>query len=270
MENVKAALLGFAQGFGTNILEAVAVLLLGIIVIKLVARLLRSVLFRTKVEGTVSSFLVSIANAILALVLFFMIMRIFNIDTSSIVAVVAASGLAVGLALQNSLSNVASGIILLFTKPFKENDTVNIGGEQGVVKKINITTTELLTADNILITIPNSKVVDSNISNISARPTRRLDLFIDAAYESDVDAVKETLSEIAASDERILKTPEATVIVNALNDSSVSFRLRVYVKSENYWAVSNDFLETCLKEFQKRNIEIPYNKITVIREGETK
>ncbi|MGN1100171.1 MAG: mechanosensitive ion channel family protein, partial [Christensenellales bacterium] len=173
------------------------------------------------------------------------------------------SGLALGLALQDALANLASGVILLFTKPFKENDFLRIGSIDGTVKKIKLTTTELISTDNVLISMPNNKVLTSEIYNYSAKNTRRLDLIVGVAYESDIDKVKETLYSIVNADERIFKNPEPAVCVVQLDSSSVNYRVRVWTSNANYWNVYNDFFEKILREFEKADIEIPYNKITV-------
>lgn len=264
------AILEFTKDFGTNILEAVALLTAGIVIIRVAVLVFRALLQRTKLEGTATSFLISLIRAVLGLVLFFLIMRVLGIDTGNIVAVIAASGLAVGLALQDSLSNVASGIILLFTKPFKKGDTVEIGSAKGKVRNIKITTTELQSADNVMITIPNSSVVSEHIVNYSTRPTRRLDIEVSAAYGCAPERVKEVVLEIANSDERVLKTPAPVAFVSKLDSSGVLYKVRMWTENKHYWDVSNEFLEKVLTEFKKSNLEIPYNKLDVTLKGEEK
>lgn len=250
--------------FGTSVLEAVALLLAGIVVIKLLSRLLRSIIKRTRIEGAAGSFIVSIVQAGLALVLFFLIMDIFDVDTSSIVTVLAASGLALGLALQDGLSNLASGVIILVTRPFKEKDHVKINEIEGTIKKIRITTTEILTFDNVSILIPNKRVASSEIINYSNRPTRRIDLTISAAYEANPDKVKATLWELIHEEPNVLKTPAPRVLVIELGASSVNYRIRMWAKNEHYWDIRNMFLEKVFKRFQERGIEKPYQKLNVI------
>ncbi|MDR3264254.1 MAG: mechanosensitive ion channel [Clostridiales bacterium] len=253
----------FFRGTGTRVLEALVLLVAGIVVIKIVARILRSVFHRTKLDGTAVSFLISLVNGALALVLFFWVMRVLNIDTSSVIAIVAASGLVVGLALQNSLSNVANGIILLFTKPFKEGDKVRVGSTEGNVKKIKITNTELITPDNVIIIVPNTQMVNGELINYSARPTRRLDLNVSVAYEADIDAVKAVLKALVAQDPYLLKKPEPEIRVSELQSSAVNYLTRVWVSNDRYWSVYNAFPEKVLRAFQDSGIEIPYNKLNV-------
>ncbi|MDR3215959.1 MAG: mechanosensitive ion channel [Clostridiaceae bacterium] len=263
MEQFKNFIVDFMKNFGTNILEAVAVLLLGIIVIKLASALIRRILHRTRLEGTAVTFFASLVSAALTLVLFFLVMRILNVDTTGVLAIAAASGLAVGLALQNSLANVAGGIILLCTKPFREGDKINVAGIEGVVKKMRITTTELLTTDNVVIIVPNAKLVDSSILNFSSRPTRRIDLNVGAAYDSDIDQVKAAVAEIISADERILTVPAPEIRVSELQKSAVNYLARIWVKQEDYWSVVNGFPETVLRKFTEKNIVIPFEALTV-------
>lgn len=263
MTGLKEFILDLLKNFGTSLLESAAVLLAGIVIIKLISRALQAVFFRAKFERTAVSFLTSLVNAALGIILFFIIMRIFKIDTSSVVAIVAAAGLALGLSLQDSLSNVASGIILLFTKPFKEGEFVRIDSAEGTVKKIKITTTELLSPDNTVIVVPNKSVVNSNIVNFTAKPTRRLDLKVSVSYQADGEAVQKALYDIASADERILLTPAPVVTVTALNEASVTYQLRVWVQQSLYWPVANGFCGCALKVFKERGIEIPYNKLQI-------
>jgi small conductance mechanosensitive channel len=270
MEQVGEVFINFLKTFGTNILEAVVFLLAGIIVIKLSIRVIKRIMHRTNMEGTASSFILSLIKAVLALLLFFGTLSILNINTSSLVAIVAASGLAIGLALQNSLSNITSGIILLFTKPFKENDYVKIGSSEGVVKRIRITTTQLTTPDGISIIVPNATVVSTEIQNYTNLPNRRLDVIVSAAYEADIDKVKNSLQKLIKSDNRILTIPEPDILVSQLGESSVSYKVRVWVSNENYWPINNGFLEKVLAQFKQDNIEIPYNRLKVIMSKEEK
>ncbi|MDR3293252.1 MAG: mechanosensitive ion channel [Clostridiales bacterium] len=263
MEKFLQAVEDFFLGTGTRWLEALVLLAVGIVAIKLVSRFLRSILHRTKLDGTAVSFLVSLTNGCLILVLFFLVMKQLNIDASSVIAIVAASGLVVGLALQNSLANVASGIILLFSKPFKDGDKVRVGGSEGNVKKIKITNTELITADNVIIIIPNSQMINGELINYSARPTRRLDLNVGVAYEADIDAVKAVLQKLADEDPWLLHKPEPEIRVSELKDSSVNYLTRAWVPTEHYWDVYNAFPEKVLRAFKESGVEIPYNKLNV-------
>jgi small conductance mechanosensitive channel len=254
MEKIYDALIGFAKTIGTSILEAVAVLLVGIIIIKLSVLILKAIFSKSKVEGSIASFTISVARAVLTLFLFFFIMDIFNVDTTSVITIVAASGLAIGLALQDSISNLASGVIMMFTKPFKENDYVMIGGVEGTVKKIKITTTELSSADNIVIRVPNKNVVGSNISNFSERPTRRVDIAITVAPTSDIDKVFSILTETAKDSQYVLSIPESNAMISSLTEAGIEFKIRMWVQNSDYWTFRNIYFTEVLKKMQKEGI----------------
>jgi small conductance mechanosensitive channel len=254
----------FLKNFGTSVLESVALLLFGIIVIKLVARLLRAILKRTKVEGAAGSFIISIVQAALALILFFLIMDIFDIDTSSIITILAASGLAVGLALQDGLSNLASGVTILLTRPFKEKDHVKINDVEGIIRRIRLTTTEILTFDNVSILIPNKKVASSEIINYTNRPTRRVDIVISAPFESDPDTVKAALWELIKEEPSVLKTPAPSIILSEVAASAINYKVRMWVNTAHYWKVRNGFTEKVVRRFREKGIPLPYQKLSVI------
>lgn len=248
---------------GTILLEAIAMLTLGLLVIRIFIKVLKFIFIRSKVEGSASSFMISIIDFIVTMVLFFMVMRKLGINTNSLVAIVAASGLAVGLALQDSLKNLASGIILLYTKPFKEDDAVAIGSSEGLVKAIKIMTTELATFDNRRIIIPNAKIVSSEIINNSARQTRRSEIKVYVSYNSDPDKVKSLLRELVAADERILKTPEPMIFLSEFGNSSITYTLRTWLPISIFWDVHNNMLEKVFKLFKDNDIEIPFNQLVV-------
>jgi len=258
---------GFLKNFGTSVLEAVALLLAGIVVVKLISRGLRALLKRTKVEGAAGSFIVSVAQAALALFLFFIVMDILNINTSSIVTVLAASGLALGLALQDGLSNFASGVTILVTRPFRESDHVKINDVEGKIKKIRLTTTEILSFDNVSILIPNKKVTDSEIINYTNRPTRRVDITVSASYESDPDTVRSALKELLEEETHLMTNPAPEILISALSAYSVDYKIRMWTAAEYYWEIRNGFNEKVLKRFKAKGIEIPYQKVNVLLKG---
>jgi len=181
-----------------------------------------------------------------------------GIDTTSFAAILAAAGLAVGLALQGSLSNFASGVMLILFKPFKVGDFVEAGGSAGSIEEIHIFNTIMRTGDNVQIIIPNSTITDGTITNYSAKETRRIDLVVGCGYDDDLKAVKEFLVALLKADERILLDPEPFVAVSELGDSSVNFVVRPWVKSEDYWTTRWD-LTACIKiGFDEQGFNIPY------------
>jgi small conductance mechanosensitive channel len=172
--------------------------------------------------------------------------------------VVAAAGLAIGLALQGSLSNFASGVLLILFKPFKVGDVIKAGGEMGGVIEVGLLTTELKTPDNVKIIMPNSSIMGGSITNLSAHNTRRVDMTIGVGYGDDLNKAKQIIEDILGSDERVLKDPAAQVAVANLGDSSVDFVVRPWVNSPDFWAFKFDFLKTVKERFDQEGVSIPY------------
>ncbi|MFW5780329.1 MAG: mechanosensitive ion channel family protein [Bacillota bacterium] len=264
MQAFSDKLVDFFENTGLNILTAIVVLVLGLLIIKTVARISKSSLQRTAIEGATASFIVSIINLILKLVLLFIVIGILFPDASAgFIAAIGTAGLAIGLALQGSLANFANGIIIIFTKPFKEGDYVKIGAIEGSIRSINILNTELLTIDNKKIVLNNTKIVNSEITNYTARPTRRLDLNFSVAYGSDMKKVLKILNDIAKNHQKIFDTPPPLIRMNEHGDNSVIFCFRVWLLTSDYWDVYYDMMEQVFFDFQKNGIEIPYNKMDV-------
>lgn len=254
----------FFQTTGLNILIALVVLVLGLIIIKTVSRIAKSSLRRTAMEGATASFVVSIINFALKLVLLFLFIGIIFPDASTgLIAALGTAGLAIGLALQGSLSNFANGIIIIFTKPFKEGDYVKIGSIEGSIRSIDILTTELLTPDNKKIVLNNTKVITSEITNFSARPSRRLDLRFSVAYGSDMKKVMAILNDIANRHEKVMDSPAPLIRMSEHGDSAIIFNFRVWVPTPEYWNTYYDMIEQVYFAFEENNIEIPYGKLDV-------
>ncbi|MDR0696576.1 MAG: mechanosensitive ion channel [Christensenellaceae bacterium] len=264
-DDITNAILGFFKNFGTRVLESIVILLLGILAIRIIGKILRAVFHRTKTESAAASFVISLVRATIALFLFFTILKILGIDTTGIVSIAAATGIAVGFALQDSLSNIASGVILLFTKPFKESDFVKIGSTEGKISKVNITTTEIITSDNVLIIVPNKQIIGTEIFNYSKRRTRRISVKIPVAYEADPEKVKAVLLNIINEGLNALASPEPSVYPSSFDSSSVSYTMKFWVETDNYWDSYNAIHTKVLKGFKENNIEIPYDKITILK-----
>ena len=170
---------------------------------------------------------------------------------------VGAAGLAVGLALKGSLSNFASGVLLIIFKPFKSGDFIKAGGEAGIVVEVGILTTELKTPDNVKIILPNSAVMGGSITNVSAHPTRRVDMTVGVGYGDDLNKAKQIMEDLLAADERVLKDPAVTIAVANLGDSSVDFVVRPWVNAADYWGVMFDFTQAVKEKFDAEGISIP-------------
>jgi len=227
-------------------------------VAKIARKVVAAFLTRAKVDETLISFF---SNVLYILILTFVIIAAISklgVETTSLAAMVAAAALAIGLSLQSSLSNLASGVMIIGFAPFKNDDYVEIAGTSGTVKEISIFTTTLITPDNKTVIVPNGNILTANITNYSTQTRRRIDLVIGVSYEDDLKKVKKTLEKIIASDSRILTTPEPKIAVCELADSSVNFVVRPWVKSKDYWDTRFDLLETIKTTFDKENINIPY------------
>ena len=241
-----------------NVVAAIVVYLVGKIVVRILTSLLAKVFVRTKVDETLSRFLCNIARYVLLTFVILMALNRLGIDTTSIAAIMGAAGVAIGFALQGSLSNFACGIMIILFKPFKLGDFVEAGGTSGTVEEISIFSTLMRTGDNKQIIVPNGAVFGGNITNYSAKPTRRIDMIVSCGYSDDLRAVKAFLSILVETDERILKDPAPVVAVGDLADSGVNFVVRPWVNSGDYWAVLWDLNERVKLGFDERGFNIPY------------
>jgi len=244
--------------WGINIVLAIAIFIVGRTISKMLVRLLRKILHKTGMDDILINFVSSIVNT--ALLLFIMIASRdrLSVDSTSLIAILGAAGLAVGLALQKSLQNFAAGVMLIIFRPFKAGDMVEAGGTSGVVETITIFNTVMRTGDNREVIVPNGAIYDGTITNYSARATRRIDMVFGIGYGDDIKQAKEIMQGILTSDERILKDPEPLIAVAELADSSVNFNVRPWVNTSDYWAVKFDLTEKIKLAFDQNGISIPY------------
>lgn len=246
-----------------NIVIALLIFVIGKWVAKLITGTLRKVLKHKNVDNTVSSFICSLTYGLLVLIAFIAAISHLGFNTTSLVAIVGAAGLAIGLALQGSLSNFASGILLITFKPFKAGDFVEVAGKSGIVEEVHVFSTKLRTPDNKTIIVPNGAITGSSITNFSTKDTRRIDLVIGVSYDANLAETKEVLTRVINNEERILKEPAPTIGVLELADSSVNFAVRPWVKSSDYWPVYFDLLQTIKEELDNAGIEIPFPQMSV-------
>ncbi|GHE81192.1 mechanosensitive ion channel family protein [Thalassotalea profundi] len=249
--------------FGIKLAIALAILFIGKLIAKVISNTTKKVLTKKNFDKTVVSFIGSLVYGIFIIITFIVAISHLGFNTSSLVAIVGAAGLAIGLALQGSLSNFASGILLITLKPFKSGDFVEVAGTAGIVEEINVFATQLRTGDNKTVIIPNGGITSSNITNFSAKPMRRIDLVIGVGYSADLAQAKAILTKVANAHELVLKDQEITVGVSELADSSVNFVVRPWVKTSDYWPVYFDLLETIKVELDKAGIEIPFPQVSV-------
>ncbi|MBQ3254036.1 MAG: mechanosensitive ion channel [Acholeplasmatales bacterium] len=253
----------FFVDYWFNIVAALSVLVIGGILISLLAKLIMKIIYATKFDNASGGFFVAILKVVLWVLLMFSCASILGIDGNSFLVAFSSVALAVGLALKDSLANIANGIVIIVNKPFKKGDYVSIGSTEGTIKKITILTTELTTGDNKRIVVPNSTVSTSTVINYSSNPTRRLEMIYSVSYDSDMKKVKEILYNVVANYEYTLKTPAPFIFMSAHSASSVDFKVRIWVDNIDYWNAYFGLNEKVFEAFKANNIEIPYNKLDV-------
>jgi small conductance mechanosensitive channel len=218
---------------------------------------------RNEMDEILIKFLSSIIRWVLLLFVIIAALSQLGIDTTSLIALLGAAGLAIGLSLQSSLSNFASGVMLIIFRPFTKGDFVEAGGATGVVDRISIFTTTMTTPDNKEVIVPNGAILGGNITNFSARPTRRVDMVFGISYDDDLKKAKDILTEIIAADDRVLAEPAPVITVGELADSSVNFLVRPWANSGDYWGVLWDTTEAVKLKFDEAGISIPYPQMDV-------
>ncbi|MGR5119877.1 small-conductance mechanosensitive channel MscS [Vibrio astriarenae] len=249
--------------YGVNILSALLILFIGNIIVKAVANSVAKVLEKKKMDKAVVEFIHGLVRYLLFVIVLIAALGRVGVQTASVVAVIGAAGLAVGLALQGSLSNFAAGVLIVAFRPFKSGDYVEIGGVAGSVESIQIFQTVLKTPDNKMVVVPNASVINGAITNYSRHDTRRVDMVIGVSYNSDLQLTKQVIRETLEKDERILKDPDMTIGVLALADSSVNFVVRPWCKTEDYWNVFFDSQQAIKEALDAAGIEIPFPQMDV-------
>ncbi len=244
--------------YGVKVIAAIAIFVIGRWVAKGFRSLTQRLMDKKNVDPTVSGFVGNLAY--MALLVFVIIAALgqLGIQTTSFIAIIGAAGLAIGLALQGSLSNFASGFLMIIFKPFKVGDYVEVAGVAGTVETIQIFTTTLKTPDNKTVIVPNASVTGDNIVNWTVKGTRRADMVFGIGYDDDIDKAKQIMADVLSKDDRILKDPPIQIAVSELADSSVNFVVRPWVSIENYWGVYFDAMENIKKAFDEAGISIPY------------
>jgi small conductance mechanosensitive channel len=244
--------------FGIKAATALAIFLIGKFLIRLVVGGLHKVMQKQDVDKTLETFICNLVSMALLVVVVIAAIGALGVETTSFIAIFGAAGLAVGLALQGSLSNFASGVLIVLFRPYRVGDWVEAAGISGSVEQVQILTTILKTGDNKQIIVPNSQIMDSIITNYSANDTSRIDMVVGVSYSDDLDNVRSTLQDLVAADDRILKEPAVTIAVSELADSSVNFVVRPWVSTADYWGVKFDLTEAIKKRFDKEDIAFPF------------
>ncbi len=258
MEQYTNAFMDWLWAYGPQIITALVIFIVGRILVSMVVSLLKKIMKKANVDDTLTSFIASIAKIFLLLVVIIAALESLGVNTTSMVAILGAAGLAIGLALQSSLSNFSSGVMLIIFRPFQAGDFIEAGGAVGVVEEIRIFNTLMKTGDNKSLIIPNSNIMGGNIINYSAKETRRVDMVFGIGYDDDLKKAKTLLEKMLSEDSRVLQDPAPVVAVSELADSSVNFIVRPWVKSADYWGLFWDFTEKVKLTFDAENISIPY------------
>lgn len=256
--NAVGQFIDLAVRFGLQVSAAVVILVVGLWLAKKIKALFIATLEKRTIDPTLVGFFSSLLYGAITVFVVIAAISKLGVQTTSFVAVIGAAGLAVGLALQGSLANFASGVLLILFKPFQAGNFIKAGGEMGTVVEVGILTTELKTPDNIKIIMPNSQVMGGPITNFSAHPTRRVDMTVGVSYTDDLNKAKKIIEDLIEADERILKEPAPQVVVGNLGDSSVDFIVRPWVNADDFWPVKFDFTKAVKEKFDAEGVSIPF------------
>ena len=249
--------------YAVNIVAAIAIIVIGMIVARIISNAVNRVMRARHIDATVADFLSALVRyGVIAFTLIAALGRV-GVQTASVIAVLGAAGLAIGLALQGSLSNLAAGVLLVTFRPFRSGEYVDLGGVAGTVLQVQIFSTTLRSADGRMVVIPNGKIIANNIINFSREPVRRNEFIIGVAYDSDIEKVKQLLTNIIESDDRILKDRDMTVRLNELGASSINYVVRVWSNSSDLQSVYWDVLERIKRDFDANGISFPYPQMDV-------
>lgn len=263
MDNILVTAQLYITEYGMKLVGAILILVIGLWVAKILTNLANKLLVKKNIDPTLVKFFTALVN--IALVAFVVIAAIskVGIETTSFVALLGAAGLAVGFALQGSLSNFASGVMLIIFKPIKVGNYVEGGGMEGVVEEIGIFVTTLITLDNKVVFVPNAKLTSDNIVNYSLKDTRRVDLVFGIAYKEDIDTARAAIADVLKVNQKVLTDPKPDILVSELADSSVNFEVRPWCKTNDYWDVYYSVIEDIKKKFDEQKIEIPFPQTDV-------
>ncbi len=258
MEEVLQNLYTYMTQYGLSVLAAVIIFVVGKWIARFLSNLVEKLMVKANVEATLASFCKNITYVVMFVFVIIAALGKIGVQTTSFIAVIGAAGLAVGLALQGSLANFAAGILIMFFKPFKVGDLVEVGGILGVVSEIHIFTTNLSAPDNKKIIVPNAQITGGIIKNYTAIEKRRVDLVFGISYDDSMKIAKEALESVVSQDSRVLTDPAPTIAVSELGDSSVNIVCRPWVKPEDYWGVYFDTLEKGKIALEEKGITIPF------------
>lgn len=263
MEIDTAVLTGFAITYGLKLLAALATLVIGLYIVKMIISFMGRMMERNDTDPSLRSFVSSLVSILLKVMVYITALGMLGVEMTSFVAIMGAAGLAVGLALSGTLQNFAGGVMILLFKPYKVGDVIEAQGYTGSVKEIQIFVTILTTPDNKTVLIPNGPLATSALINYSTQPTRRVDWTFGIGYGDDIDKAYEVINKLIAADDRILKDPEPFVALSALADSSVNIVVRAWVNAPDYWGVFFKMNEEVYRTFGNEGLSIPFPQMDV-------
>ncbi len=263
LHNYKISVANMGQNFGEMLFEVVAILIVGYILSKIILKIVKTLLARRDVDKSMHPFMLNGLRIILWVIILVTAFSTMGVPLSSLLTMLGAAGLAIALALQNSLGNIAGGIIILVTKPFKNGDYIDIKETEGIVEAIDLLYSTLRTFDNKIVTVPNGNITGGILTNYTKENIRRVDIEVGVGYDDSLSQVRDVLLGLAECDDRILKDPEPYITVSGYGDSSVNVVLKVWVDTSNYWDVYYDVMETIKTAFEEAGISIPYPQLDV-------
>jgi small conductance mechanosensitive channel len=258
MEEILQKIYGYLAEYGLKILAALLIFIIGRWLAKVISKAVEKSLLKAKVDKIITKFVKNLTQVVILIFVIIAVLANLGVETAQFAVAIGAAGLAIGLALQGSLANFASGFLMIIFRPFKVGDLIEASGVLGRVEEIQLFNTILNTPDNIRVIIPNAQVTGSNILNYTTNGTRRVDLVIGVSYEDDLKRAKEVIEKVLAGDEKVLKNPAPTVAVSELGDSSVNFVVRPWVKAVDYWDAYFDVTAKVKLALDKDGISIPY------------
>jgi len=253
----------YISEYGLKVVVSIAIFIIGKMVVKKITALLKIVMHKAKVDNTLVEFLSNLIYFVLLIVVILASLNTLGINTTSFLAVFGAASLAIGLALKDSLSNIGAAVLIIIFRPFEVGDSIEAAGASGKVEEINLFSTVMVTPDNKTTTIPNSKIIDSNITNYSSKPIRRVDLVFCIDYRDDLKLAKDIMMQAIKDDSRVLEEPAPFVAVGELGEKSLNFVFQVWVKTENYSIVRFDMLEKVKLAFDTHGISIPFPNMNI-------
>ena len=263
MEELLENLINIGSSYGAKVLLAIAVTVIGLLLVKLIGKLVKKAVDKTKFDDRAKVIIIKVIKFILYIVLLIGIIEILGVPMTSVVAIIASGGLAIGLAFQGALANLAGGFMILIFKPFKIGDYIESTGAEGIVRDITIFYTKITTLDNKLILVPNGDLMNSNVTNFSAQPKRRIDQDFKITNDIDQELVKSVLYEAAAGTKGVLEDPEPFARLTAVDDDTYIFTVRAWCETPNYWDVYFDLIENCSTALAEHGIDDPEERIAV-------